>query len=338
MKTTMAALNVTLIVIVCAISTGAHAIQNPFTDNFINQINSRQNSWKAGRNFPLHISIKFIKNLAGTIKDAYLPKLPQMKHGAELIGSLPDNFDPREKWPHCPSLNEIRDQGACASCWAFGGVEAMTDRYCIHSNGTEQFHFSAQDLINCCETCGLGCIRGVHTAAWLYWKQVGLVSGGNYKTNDGCKSYKIPPGLNGTSNAPYFKETVDASQCVTTCDSNFIDYRENKRHGKNAYSIGYNEDQIKLELFKNGPVESVMAVYTDFLSYKNGVYNQTQGHLLGHHAVKILGWGVENGHKYWLVANSWNQHWGDKGFFKILRGVNHCGIEDSVVAGEPIIV
>jgi len=26
----------------------------------------------------------------------------------------------------------------------------------------------------------------------------------------------------------------------------------------------------------------------------------------GGHAVKIIGWGVEDSIKYWLVANSWN--------------------------------
>merc|ERR1711971_410693 len=32
------------------------------------------------------------------------------------------------------------------------------------------------------------------------------------------------------------------------------------------------------------------------------------------------------------VANSWNPYWGEKGYFRILRGVNHCGIEDEAVA------
>jgi cathepsin B len=32
---------------------------------------------------------------------------------------------------------------------------------------------------------------------------------------------------------------------------------------------------------------------------------------------------------------AWNQDWGDNGFFKILRGKNHCGIEGSIVAGAP---
>ena len=48
---------------------------------------------------------------------------------------------------------------------------------------------------------------------------------------------------------------------------------------------------------------------------------------LGGHAIRLLGWGVEEGTPYWLVANSWNYDWGDGGTFKILRGSDHCGIE-----------
>ena len=46
-----------------------------------------------------------------------------------------------------------------------------------------------------------------------------------------------------------------------------------------------------------------------------------------------MGWGVEGGEKYWLVKNSWNEQWGDNGFFKIAQGTNECGIEDSVSGG-----
>lgn len=58
---------------------------------------------------------------------------------------------------------------------------------------------------------------------------------------------------------------------------------------------------------------------------------------MGGHAVKVLGYGVENGEKYWLCANSWNEEWGNQGYFKILRGDDECGIESEGVAGLPDI-
>ena len=87
----------------------------------------------------------------------------------------------------------------------------------------------------------------------------------------------------------------------------------------------------------HGPIEVAFTVYQDFLTYKTGVYHHTSGSALGGHAVKMVGWGVENGEPYWLIANSWNEDWGDKGFFKIRRGHNECGIESQGVAGIPQI-
>ena len=72
---------------------------------------------------------------------------------------------------------------------------------------------------------------------------------------------------------------------------------------------------------KNGPTEADFYVYEDFLTYKSGVY-QNKGNFIGGHAFKIMRWRTENGTDYWLMANSWNEDWGDKGFFKILRGKN----------------
>lgn len=67
----------------------------------------------------------------------------------------------------------------------------------------------------------------------------------------------------------------------------------------------------------------------------SGVYKHVAGKVLGGHAIRILGWGVENDTPYWLVANSWNNDWGDHGFFKILRGSDECGIEGQINAGIP---
>jgi hypothetical protein len=36
---------------------------------------------------------------------------------------------------------------SCGSCWAFGAVEAMSDRVCIASSGAQNTHISAEDLV-----------------------------------------------------------------------------------------------------------------------------------------------------------------------------------------------
>ncbi|CAG9786127.1 unnamed protein product [Diatraea saccharalis] len=316
-------------------------LPHPLSDEFINLINSKQTTWRAGRNFHVNTPMEHIKRLMGTITDDNLKRLPVVMHTQELIDSLPDNFDPRDKWPNCPTLNEIRDQGGCGSCWAFGAVEAMTDRVCTYSNGTKNFHFSADDLVSCCSNCGDGCNGGFPAAAWEYWKEVGIVSGGPYNSNQGCRPYEIPPCEHSLSgNRKSCNDEVQTPKCKRTCEDSYnIDYKNDKRYGKHIYSVESDENQIRAELFKNGPVEAGFTVYSDFITYKDGVYTHTQGNILGGHAVKIIGWGIDNGTKYWLIANSWNTDWGNlNGFFKILRGENHCDIESSVVAGEPLLL
>merc|ERR1711957_75828 len=78
--------------------------------------------------------------------------------------------------------------------------------------------------------------------------------------------------------------------------------------------------------------ETAFSVYGDFANYTGGIYRHTSGSMLGGHAVRIVGFGIENGEKYWKVANSWNPYWGEQGYFRITRGSNNCGIEDMVTA------
>ena len=90
------------------------------------------------------------------------------------------------------------------------------------------------------------------------------------------------------------------------------------------------------EIYKNGPIEVSLTVFEDLLTYKSGVYQHLTGDELGGHAVKMVGWGVEDGTPYWTIVNSWNQSWGDNGTFKILRGVDECGIEFSCATALPL--
>ncbi|KIH54085.1 papain family cysteine protease [Ancylostoma duodenale] len=101
-----------------------------------------------------------------------------------------------------------------------------------------------------------------------------------------------------------------------------------------VYNLPNNERSIRQEIYKNGPVVAVFKVYDDFNHYKEGIYVHKWGRETGAHAVKIVGWGRENGTDFWLIANSWNTDWGENGgYFRIARGNNECDIEAKVVSG-----
>eukprot|EP00764_Aduncisulcus_paluster_P012418 gnl/Carplike_NY0171/5436_a7435_328.p1 GENE.gnl/Carplike_NY0171/5436_a7435_328~~gnl/Carplike_NY0171/5436_a7435_328.p1 ORF type:complete len:114 (+),score=15.35 gnl/Carplike_NY0171/5436_a7435_328:350-691(+) len=87
------------------------------------------------------------------------------------------------------------------------------------------------------------------------------------------------------------------------------------------------EDEMKTEIMARGPIEVAYQVYSDFSVYQSGIYHHVSGSYGGGHAVKIIGWGEDGGTPYWIVANSWGVNWGENGFFRIIRGIDECGIE-----------
>lgn len=313
-------------------------MHEPLTQQLIEYVNQADTTWKAAKTDRFE-SVADIRAVLGVLPDDPNRRdLPRMSYPDSGWDQLPEQFDSRENWPNCPTIKEVRDQSNCGSCWAFGAVEAMSDRHCIHSGGKVQVHISAEDLLSCCGfSCGMGCNGGYPIGAWQYWKKHGIVTGGQYGSKQGCQPYSLPH-CDHHSTGQYQPCSGDAKtpKCEKKCISNYnVTYSGDKHYGSSVYSVSSKPDDIASEIMKNGPVEAAFTVYSDFPNYKSGVYQHTTGGALGGHAIKILGWGVENGTPYWLVANSWNPDWGDKGFFKILRGKDECGIESGVVAGIP---
>jgi cathepsin B len=319
-----------LFVCVCVASDHLPAVSTHLVDH----INSAATTWKAELSPRFaKMTLKEAKRLCGAQPNTV--SLP--KRNVPVTMAIPDSFDARQQWgAKCPSIAEVRDQASCGSCWAFGAAEAITDRWCIAKG--ENPRISAQELVACCSgfTClgCMGCNGGQPNQAWSYWKNHGLVTGGLYGDNSTCAPYTIPPcehHVNGTR--PPCSEGGSTPKCTKKC-TNGATWNNDKHYGQSVYSFD-SIDQIQQDIMQHGPVEAAYIVYQDFLAYKSGVYQHVSGDELGGHAVKIFGWGVENGTPYWLVANSWNTDWGDNGFFKIRRGSDECGIDSQMVAGLP---
>ena len=89
-----------------------------FQDDLINQINNLGSaSWKAGVNSRFQgLPLKLVRKHMGVLGEGRA--LPEKHNVAE---NIPESFDARVRWPQCPSIREIRDQGMCGSCWVSEG-------------------------------------------------------------------------------------------------------------------------------------------------------------------------------------------------------------------------
>ena len=293
-----------------------------FAAELIDEVNAKATTWKAGANsFFAGWSESELRDYLRTTPDD-LTKLPSAPHDYPL--SYPASFDSRTQWPGCvgPVLNQAR----CGSCWAFAAAESISDRMCINNVTSGFLQLSPLDLTTCDGLCS-GCQGGAPSLAWLYAQDSGLVTNACYpylKSNGGPIPTCAPadqPCLN----------FVQTPQCTQKC-SNGQSWSSSKHKIQSYYGVP-GEQAMIAELSTKGPFEVTMTVYADFVHYKSGVYQHTTGQALGGHAIKVIGYGTENGTPYWMIQNSWTTTWGDDGYFKILRGQDECGIEDGGVAG-----
>ena len=106
---------------------------------------------------------------------------------------------------------------------------------------------------------------------------------------------------------------AQSPKCPNQCDAGTgKTWKADKYSFTGKVQSASGEQAIQQMLMTGGPVSTAFTVYSDFEDYAGGIYHHTTGSMAGGHAVKFVGWGVENGKKYWKVANSWNPFWGEK--------------------------
>jgi cathepsin B len=213
--------------------------------------------------------------------------------------SPPESFDSRTNWPNClhPVANQQR---TCGSSYAFAISQTASERLCITGKTSKLVSLSPQELLSC-DLQNNGCKGGYLNNSLDYIRAKGLV-------DEQCFPYQADS---------------DTVKCDKICPNGH-------RERVDGYCILFGEDDIKREIYKNGPVVAAMQIHVDFLTYKSGVYQKGDEvpRFSGLQAIKIIGWGVESGNdnepnkgnKYWIIQNSWGEDWGEHGHAKISLG------------------
>jgi len=211
----------------------------------------------------------------------------------ENLKSLPSSVD----WSNNSQIvTPVKDQGSCGSCWAFSATGATESQYAI-ATGTLN-SLSEQELVDCSTAYGnAGCDGGFMDSAFLY-----------IKANEGLSLESDYPytGKDGTCEKSSYThyDPIDGFQLVA---------RDN-------------ETAMMIAVY-NGPISvGIQANQFAFQFYSNGILDGICGTSIDH-GVLLVGYGVDNGDKYWVVKNSWGTDWGEDGYIRICRDCGKNGDE-----------
>lgn len=234
---------------------------------------------------------------------------------------LPKNWD----WRNIGGVNyvpEPRLQLSCGSCYIFSIVSSLESRLRILTNNKDKTEFSRQFPLSC-SFYTEGCKGGYPILVSKFFNEFEIIP-------EKC--------------APYNPDNVN---CANICDynENPIKYFVTRYEYLGGFYGATNEIEMIKEIRARGPIPGNMTVPWTFSYYKSGIFSQKSTKINSgkfskttlfdqhlswssvDHSIMLVGYGEENGVKYWIGMNTWGSYWGEGGFFRILRGENECNIE-----------
>jgi cathepsin X len=222
-------------------------------------------------------------------------------------------------------LTNLRNQhipSYCGSCWAHAATSALSDRIKIARKAEfPDINIAPQVLISCSGDDGCHGGEAFNAFEWM---------AGNEVTDETCSIYRARGHDNGAECSSIIKceNCMPGKPCFAQDD--YKVYHSDK-YGKVA-----GEDAMMQEIFQRGPIACGVAVPDAMEDYTGGIFNDTTGDVNIVHDISVVGWGVEDGVKYWTVRNSWGTHYGEDGFIRVIRGVNNIAIETDCAWATPL--
>jgi C1A family cysteine protease len=219
--------------------------------------------------------------------------------------TLPSQFDWRDYSGHS-YVGDIRDQGMCGSCYAFGACAAAEGTYNLAmglydencSDFSESFIMWCLGSLPAYNTHFYGCEGADYDYAELTALTVeGICGEGDfpYQTSPGCGDHWGDP-----------RVAFDSWYRIPCGDI----------------------DAIKTAIMTYGVVDAAVLTTSAFEAYSGGIYQDSNTgctgdpcyHTTADHAVALVGWddnGDAESNGYWILRNSWGTGWGESGYMRI---------------------
>lgn len=214
------------------------------------------------------------------------------KPNPNMNGKIPESFDWREKGAVTP----VKDQGECGSCYAFGTLASVETEY--YRKTGKLLSLSEQNIMDC-DLMTHGCDGGSPEMVFEYLRDNGVMLEEEY---------------------PY---TAQKEDCLFNSSMSVLKIQ--------GYGLVVNESDIPEALVTRGSlVVSLVADMDVWFAYKEGVLPPANCNIDVNHGVAIVGYGTENGLAFYLIKNSWGEHWGEAGYVKVPRGENYCKVSQFV--------
>lgn len=249
-------------------------------------------------------------NARNTLKAHQFRREEMVEAALFNAANIPDSID----WVEKGAVNAVKNQGQCGSCWSFSTI-ANIEAVNFLKTG-KLVSLSEEQLVDCdksypSKTQGdQGCQGGLPANAmgWLSTEHIGLEYESKY---------------------PYVGR--DGKTCAATKSDEAVFI-------SSFLVIKPDEDQMAAALVQHGPLSiglnaGPMQFYMGGISDPLTIVCDPKSI---DHAVNIVGYGngtrllVEKNVKYWKIRNSWGESWGEKGYYRIVRGVNKCGLNSLV--------
>ncbi|MFH2028260.1 MAG: C1 family peptidase [Nanoarchaeota archaeon] len=229
-------------------------------------------------------------------------------YGVDLVissvtaDSIPESFDWRNKGGNS-YIGDVRDQGACGSCYAFGAAAAAEGTY---NWATGSYDENSVDFSESFIIWNLGALPQYHPHFYGCWG-----ADYDYAEVESLTTYGV-------------SEEADFSY-ITSPHSSYDNWDDPRTIFTSWGRVVSNDiDAIKTAILIYGVVDAAVLVDNDFMMYSGGIYSDSYTtcpngiYTSVNHAIALVGWGYDEilG-DYWILRNSWGSAWGENGYMRI---------------------